>query len=113
MAASNLADAAMTGRTQARLADTRVQPEVAHEFSRMAEPVDVADRRHEAGCDRQLDPGDGHQPLHRAVVECSLGDLPIEDGEIPPSRSSSRRCRSIASRSSSGKSWRPSHARPR
>jgi hypothetical protein len=45
--------------------------------------VDVADRRHEAGCDRQLDPGDGHQPLHRAVVECTLGDLPIEAGKIP------------------------------
>ena len=82
MAAPNLADASVVGWAQARLADPRIEPKVAHKLSRMVEPVDVADRRHDAGCDCQLDAGDGHQPLHGAVVERALGVLPIEDGKI-------------------------------
>src|SRR5690349_20777303 len=82
MAASYLADAPMVSDAQARLAHTRIEPEVAHELPGMVEPVDVADGGHDAGRHRQIDAGDRYEPLDSAVVQSALGDLAIENGKV-------------------------------
>ena len=82
MAAPGLTDPAMMGRTKPRLAHPRVQPEVAHQFLRRAEPIDAANRRHQPGCHRQINSGDGQQPLGRLIFQSVLGDVAVEDGKV-------------------------------
>ena len=72
----------MMSGAKTRLASARIEPEVAHQLPRIAEPADVADRSHEACRDRQIDAGDRHQPLDGAVVERSLGNLAVKDGKV-------------------------------
>ena len=72
----------MMSGAKTRLANARIEPEVAHQLPRIAEPADVADRSHEACRDRQIDAGDRHQPLDGAVVERSLGNLAVKDGKV-------------------------------
>lgn len=82
MAAPGLADPAMVGGSQTGLAHTRVQPEVAHQFLRRLEPVDAADRRHQPGCNSQIDTGDGQQPPDRFILQRVLGDVAVEHGKV-------------------------------
>ena len=72
MAASDLADAAVLGEPKPGLANTRVQPDIAHELLRRGEAADVADRSDEPRRDRDVDPGDGDQSLDRRIADCAL-----------------------------------------
>ena len=65
------------GGSEARLADARVQTEVAHQLLRGGEAVHVADRGHQAGRHRQIDAGDGHQAGDRRIVQRRGRDLLI------------------------------------
>ncbi|WP_247904117.1 hypothetical protein [Bradyrhizobium sp. 131] len=89
------------GGAQSGLPYPGVQPKIAHQLLRAVEPADVADRRHDAGSDRQVDAGDRHQSVDRGIVDGVLRDLAVEQGQIFRQPSSSRTCRSIAARSSS------------
>ena len=55
VAAADLADAAMVGGAETRLAHARVQSEIAHQLLRAGEAADVADRRHQPGGYREID----------------------------------------------------------
>jgi hypothetical protein len=52
VAAPDLADASMMSRAESGLAHPRVQSEIAHQLPGAVEPVDVANRRHDARRDR-------------------------------------------------------------
>ena len=82
VATANLADATVMGSSQSRLPHPRVQPEIAHQLLRAVEPADVADRRHDAGGDRQIDAGDCHQSIDRGIVHGVLRDLAVEQGQV-------------------------------
>ncbi len=82
MAASDLANAAVLGETKPGLANTRVQPDIAHELLRRGEAADIADRSDEPRRDRDVDPGDGDQSLDRRIADCALGHLPVEHLQI-------------------------------
>jgi len=79
--APDFADPPVMGSTEARLADARVEPEVAHQLLWALEPADVADRRHQPGRHRQIDAGDREQASDRGIVQRTN---PIErlNGEI-------------------------------
>ena len=70
------------GRSQSRLPYPRVQPEVAHQLLRTFEPADVADRRNDPGCDREVYARDRHQSSGRGIVDRDLCNLAIEDGQV-------------------------------
>ena len=82
MAAADLADAAVLGSAEPRLAHPRVQAEIAHQLLRAGEAADVADRRHEPGGYREIDAGDRDQALDRCIVERALGDLLVKHAEV-------------------------------
>ncbi len=70
------------GDSQSRLPHPRVQPEIAHQLLRAAEPADVADRRHDPGGDCQIHAGDRHQSVDRGIVAGVLCDLAVEQGQV-------------------------------
>ncbi len=80
--AADLADTAVMGGSESRLPHSRVQPEIAYQLLRAVEPADVADRRHDAGGDRQVDVGDRHQSVDRGILDCVLRDLAVEQGQV-------------------------------
>ena len=80
--AADFADATMMSSSQSRLPHPRVQPEIAHQLLRTVEPVDVADRGHDPGGNRQVHAGDRHQSLDGGIINCVLGNLTVEQGQV-------------------------------
>ena len=82
VAAADLADPPMMGSTETGLADTRVETEIAHQLLWAREAGDVADRRHQSRRHRQIDAGDRHQAFYRRIVQRTLRNLAVEEGEV-------------------------------
>ena len=61
---ASLADPSILNRPEAGLPHPRIEPDVTHELLRAGESLHVTDRGNEAGRDRQIDAGDGQQPLY-------------------------------------------------
>jgi hypothetical protein len=80
--AADFADAPVTGRARSRLPYPRVQPEITHQLLRTLEPADVADRRNDPGCDREVYARDRHQSSDRGIVDRDLCNLAVEEGQV-------------------------------
>ena len=112
MTASGLADPAMVGGAETRLAHARVQAEVAHQLLRALEPGDVADAAISPAATVRLTPV---IVISRRIAGSSIALLAISRSRTARSslnRSSSRTWRSIATPSSSGRGWHVSQLRP-
>jgi len=72
-----LGDPAVAGGAAAGLAHARVQTQIADEFARIAEAVNVADRGHKAGGHDHVDPGHGHQPADLDRGQRLASDQPL------------------------------------
>jgi len=77
-----LGDPPVSGGLTARLADPRVQPEVADQLSRAGEAPEVTDRRDDRERDGRVDTGDRHQPLDIVACERDLAELRVDDREF-------------------------------
>jgi hypothetical protein len=75
-------DAAVIGRFVAGLPDPRIEPEVAHEFFRRREPMDVADGRQYAHRHGGVHASNRHQPLDSGLLERLLGEALVHVGEF-------------------------------
>jgi transposase len=80
--APDLADPAMMGGTETRLAHPRIEAEVAHRLLGGLEPADIADRPHQPSSDSQVDACDRHQPPDCGILDHTLRDLAIKSGEV-------------------------------
>ncbi len=81
-AAALLGDAALPRLGDARLAQLRVETEVAGEMPRTLEAADVADRSHQRRRGRHVHARDRHQPADLRRGERLLGDRPIDVREF-------------------------------
>jgi hypothetical protein len=68
----------MVRRARARLADSRIQAEIAGQLAPIGEAADVTDGGHERRRDDHVDPGDGHQPLDLGPRQRLGGDQPLD-----------------------------------
>jgi hypothetical protein len=69
-------------RLVARLADARVETEVADQVARAREAVDLADRGDQRERDRTVDAGDREQTLDLLACESDLGEFALDKREL-------------------------------
>jgi hypothetical protein len=77
-----LADPAALSDAKSRLAHTRIEAEVAHQFLRLAEAVDIPDRRNDPGGYDGVDAGDRLKPTDLRFVDRVPGDITIKVCQI-------------------------------
>src|ERR1044071_10177039 len=82
VAAPDLADATMMSRAEARLAYTRIEPDIAHEFLRRGEAADVAYGRDQPRRDRHVDASDRDQPVDGRVSQGAVRNRGVEHRQI-------------------------------
>jgi len=58
--------------------DPGVEPEVADQLVRAAEPGDVADRGHDRQGDDRVESGDAHQAMHVVSPEGDAGEVGVD-----------------------------------
>ena len=82
VAAPLMRDVPVVRRMVAGLVHRWVQPEVADELLGTGEPIDVADGCQHAGGYDGVDAADGHQAFDVRIGECSLRQVPVDDGQF-------------------------------
>jgi hypothetical protein len=102
----------MLGDAEPGLPDPWVEAEIADQLLRAREATDVADRRDQACCYRDVHPGDGEQRRTAGSSTVASAISRSSQARSSPRRSNLRRCRSIAARSSAGRTWPASQTQP-
>ena len=78
----NLADVPVLRRLKARLSNSRVQPEVAHQLRGRCKARDIPDSRKQADRHDAVHACDRQQPLQLIVMENRLAEKPVDRVEV-------------------------------
>jgi len=82
MTAAAARNVTMKGGAVARLMNAGIEAQVAHQFLRTAEAMDVTYRGQHAARYYGVDSTDGHQSLHLRVDKCALREVFVDHGEL-------------------------------
>jgi hypothetical protein len=82
MTRPGLGDPAVAGRLSAGPTHPRVEPEVADQLLRRAEPREVTDRGDDRQRDGRIHARDTHQPAHVVAAERYLPEVPVDQAKL-------------------------------
>src|SRR5580704_19497707 len=82
MSAPLFGDPAMVSGTWSRLPDARIETEITHQLLRLAEAVDVADRRDDGERHDHVDAGDRLQPRDVLAGKSRARQVALDDRQI-------------------------------